>query len=80
MREPQEDEVEPARTLEVERLEDEVGVGGAEARVQVGGAEAGLGVTGGVVDLEVGMVRGEPQELGAGETRRTDDADAYHVA
>ena len=80
VREPEEHQVESAGALDVERLEDQPGVGAGERRVQRRGWDARLRVAGGVDHVEVGMLRGEAQQLGAGVARRPDDADADHAA
>ena len=58
--------------------ERQLGVGRPEARVQVRDRTAGLGVTGGDPDREVGVVRAQSQELGAGEPGRPHDPYVDH--
>ena len=78
VRQPEEHEVEAPHAIEVERLEHEVGVRRRQPRVEVGGAHAGLRVGRRDDHLVLGVLRGDAQELGAGEPRRADDADAEH--
>ena len=75
---PEEHEVEAGDGGRVVGVKREVGVGGGQARVEVGDGGAGLGVAGGQPHLELGVGRGEPEQLGAGEPRRPDDADLDH--
>ena len=74
----EEHEVESGHLGAVVGGEDEVGVGGGQARVQVGGPGAGLGVAGGQHDLELGVAGGQPQQLRSGVPGRADDAHLDH--
>ncbi len=63
----QEDEIQPSEGLGLVGREDQVGVGGGQARVQLGGPDASLGVTGGQAHVEVRVLGAQPQQLRAGE-------------
>ena len=75
VREAEEDQIEPEQSLRVELAEHEVGIGDFERRVQVGGAAPGHRVARRQPDVELGVLRGQSQQLGAGEPRCPDDPD-----
>ena len=81
MRQAEEHDVEPVDAVGVERLEHEVRVGTGEARVQrrrrgTPACESPVATT----TSKLRVLGGEPQQLGAGEPRRTDDPDPQHDA
>ncbi len=67
--------VDPVEQSEVPRLEHQVGIRRGETRVQVGCRGAGLAVAGGEGDVQSRVLGADAQQLGAGEARRSDDAD-----
>jgi hypothetical protein len=76
----EEDEIEPVGAAGHELVEHEVGIPRGQAGVQRGRARTCLRVAGGEHHLEVGVLRAEPQQLGAGVPGCADDADSNHDA
>ncbi len=75
MREAEEDQIEPEHLTGVELAEDEVGIGNLERRVQIGRAAPGHRVARRHPDVELGVLRRQSQQFGAGEPRCPDDPD-----
>ena len=63
-----------------ERVEHEVGIRDRERWIEIGGAGTGLRVGRGEGQVELGMAGYQPQKLGAGVSRRADDAGGDHDA
>jgi hypothetical protein len=57
---------------------DDVGVRRGEAGMDGAEVLAGLGARGSDVNVEVGVGRAQPEQLGPGESRGANDADACH--
>ena len=72
----QEHHVDPVDGVDVEVGEDEVGVGGREARVQRRGERTGLTVARGDEQTEPWVLGDEAQQFGTGVARCADDCDA----
>ena len=68
-----EDDVATGERRRVGRRRDKAGVGPAEAREQLGDRRPGRGLRLGGNDIEIGMGRQQPQQLGTEIARRPDD-------
>ena len=75
VRQRQEDKVEPVARVGVVRREDEVRIGGREARVAGGGELARLALSGCDGDVEAAVQRAQAQQLCARVARGPDDPD-----
>ena len=76
VREAEEHQIESAHRVDVELAEHEVRIPELERGVQLGGSAARHRVAGGDPELEVGVLRDQPEQFGTGEAGCSDDSDA----